>query len=77
LILTLGLTVPEAQLLALAAEKGRLSVALRNPDDMRVTEGLTDLTSASLTDSRTRANVQGVRKAGGPIRLESLGTNSP
>lgn len=77
LILTLSLTVPEAQLLALAAEKGRLSVALRNPDDVRVTEGLTDLTSASLVDSKTRANVQGVRKAGGPIRLESVQGPNP
>jgi pilus assembly protein CpaB len=70
LLLSLSLTIPEAQLLALAVEKGRLSVALRNPDDVRTTEGLADLTSSTLTDSKTRANVQGGRKSG-PIRLES------
>lgn len=32
-ILTLSLTVQEAQVLAIAAEKGSVSVALRNPDD--------------------------------------------
>ena len=70
LLLSLSLTIPEAQLLALAVEKGRISVALRNPDDVRVTEGLSDMTSNALTDSKQRATVQGGRKAG-PIRLES------
>jgi pilus assembly protein CpaB len=70
LILTLSLNVPEAQLLALAVEKGRLSVALRNPDDVRVTEGLSDLSSSTLTDSKTRGAVQGLRKTG-PIRLDA------
>ena len=72
LLLSLSLTVPEAQLLALAVEKGRLSVALRNPDDVRVTDGLVDMTSNALVDMKQRANVQGMRKSG-PIRLESQG----
>jgi pilus assembly protein CpaB len=70
LLLSLSLTVPETQLLSLAVEKGRVSVALRNPDDVRTTEGLADMTSNALTDSKARANVQGGRKSG-PIRLES------
>ena len=71
-ILTLSLNVPEAQLLALATEKGRLSVALRNPDDVRVAEGLSDMSSLTLTDTRSRTAVQAVRKVG-PVRLESQG----
>jgi pilus assembly protein CpaB len=76
LILSLSITVPEAQLLALALEKGRLSVALRNPDDVRVTEGITDMTTSALTDTKTRQSVQGQRKTA-PLRLESQGGNNP
>src|SRR5262249_29216551 len=47
-LLSLSLNVPEAQLLALAAEKGKISVALRNPDDVRVTEGMSDMPSSAL-----------------------------
>jgi pilus assembly protein CpaB len=72
LLLTLSITVQEAQLLALATEKGKLSVALRNPDDVRVTEGMSDLTSAALADAPIRSQVQGVRKSG-PVRIEAGG----
>lgn len=70
LLLTLSITVPEAQLLALATEKGKLSVALRNPDDVRVTEGMSDLSSAALADAPVRSQVQGARKSG-PVKIES------
>lgn len=75
-MLTLSLNVPEAQLLSLAVEKGHISVALRNPDDVRISEGLTDMTSTALTDTKARTAVQAVRKSG-PIRLESQGGNAP
>jgi len=72
LLLNLSLSVPEAQLLALAIEKGRISVALRNPDDVRVTDGVADLTSNTLTDLKTRKIVQDFRKTPtGPIKLPS------
>lgn len=73
LLLSLSLTVQEAQLLSLATEKGKLSVALRNPDDVRVTEGLSDMSSSALVDIQTRGQVQGVRKAGptGPVKIEA------
>jgi pilus assembly protein CpaB len=72
LLLTLSLTVQEAQLLALATEKGKLSVALRNPDDVRITEGLADLSSTALADVQTRGQVQSVRKTGsGPVKVEA------
>jgi pilus assembly protein CpaB len=72
LLLTLSLTVQEAQLLSLATEKGKLSVALRNPDDVRITEGLADLSSSALADIQTRGAVQSVRKTGtGPVKVEA------
>ncbi len=75
LLLNLSLTLPEAQLLSLAAEKGRISVALRNPDDVRITDSLADLNSNLLTDSKTRKTVQDFRKTPtGPVKLPSVGT---
>jgi len=70
MILSLSLTLPEAQLLALATEKGALTVALRNPDDVRVTEGMNDLSTSALTDSKRRGEVQNARRAG-PVKIES------
>ncbi len=69
--ITVSLHVPEAQLLALAIEKGHLSVALRSPDDPRITEGLADMTSSALTDPQSRAGVQSVRTR--PVLLEKGG----
>jgi len=69
--ITLSLHVPEAQLLALAQEKGHLSVALRGPDDPRVTEGLMDMNSTALTDPQSRAVVQSARVR--PMQLERGG----
>jgi pilus assembly protein CpaB len=75
LLLNMSLTLPEAQLLALAAEKGRISVALRNPDDVRITDSLADLNSNLLTDSKTRKTVQDFRKTPtGPVKLPSVST---
>lgn len=77
LILNLSLTIPEAQLVALAQEKGRLSVALRNPDDLKTTEGVADLNSNLLTDSKVRKAVQDFRKQPtGPIKLPSAATGA-
>ncbi|MFT3774336.1 MAG: Flp pilus assembly protein CpaB [Minicystis sp.] len=70
MILSLSITVPEAQLLALATEKGTITVALRNPDDVRVTEGMSDLNSSALSDTRRRGEVQNARRTG-PVKIES------
>jgi pilus assembly protein CpaB len=70
MILTVSLNVPEAQLLALAVEKGRISVAVRNPDDVRTTEGLSDLSSTALLNEQQRRAVQVIRQSpAAPIRL--------
>lgn len=74
LVLTLSLKLQEAQLVALATENGRLSVALRNPEDQRVVEGIPDLSSAALLDSRARTEIQDVRRGAprnaGPVKIQ-------
>ncbi|MFI5297352.1 MAG: Flp pilus assembly protein CpaB [Polyangiales bacterium] len=74
LLLHLSLNLPEAQLLALASDKGRIFVALRNPDDVRVTDGIADLSSKILTDPKDRKAVQDGRRApSAPVKLPSQG----
>jgi len=77
LLLNVSVNVPEAQLIQLAQEKGRLSVALRNPDDVKITEGVADLSSTLLTDAKGRKVVQDLRKTQptGPQALKMGGTN--
>lgn len=60
-VLTVSLTLPEAQILALAADRGRIAVALRNPDDQRTAERLPDINMTSIVDSKQRTAIQGVR----------------
>jgi pilus assembly protein CpaB len=75
-LLTLSLSLEEAQLLALATEKGHLSVAVRNPDDARVIDGLPDMPSSALFDSKSRSDLQRPRRtaaAAGPMRIDVSG----
>lgn len=68
--LTLSLRVEEAQLLALARERGTFSVILRRPDDTRIVEGAPELPISSLFDSSFRNELQQRRAlAQRPIRL--------
>lgn len=71
MLLTLSVNLQEAQLLALASEKGKLGVAVRNPDDQRIVEGIPDMSSTALTDTKARSEVQSIRK--GPVRLKGSG----
>src|SRR5436309_1278085 len=77
LLLNVSVNIPDAQLIQLAQEKGRLSVALRNPDDVKITEGLADLSSTLLTDAKGRKIVQDLRKTQptGPQALKIGGAN--
>jgi pilus assembly protein CpaB len=68
-LLTLSLPVTEAQLLALAQEKGRLAVALRNPEDQRTAVSIPDLNSQILFDAPKRSQ-GGMPHAGGPVDLQ-------
>lgn len=71
MVLTLSLHLQEAQLIALAVDKGEITVALRNPDDQRVAEKIPDMSSSALTDTKVREEVQNIRT--GPVRLEAGG----
>ncbi|HEX5658061.1 MAG TPA: Flp pilus assembly protein CpaB [Polyangiales bacterium] len=55
--LTLSLKMEEVQLLTLAREKGRLSVALRSPSDAKVIDNMPDLALTSLYDKEVRETV--------------------
>lgn len=68
-LLTLSVTPPEAQLLALATEKGRLMVALRNPTDQPRPQQ-PDLPSSTLLNVIEREQIKGIRRPTGPTRLE-------
>ncbi|MGH7284476.1 MAG: Flp pilus assembly protein CpaB [Polyangiaceae bacterium] len=63
-ILSLSLSLPEGQYIALAAERGRLSVALRNPNDQRTAERIPDITSNQLTD---KTAIVGIIHGGGRV----------
>ncbi len=73
-VLTLSLTLQEAQLLELAAQKGTLAVALRGPTDQRVSENIPALDSTALDDPEARERVRSYRQhqaPRGPTKLES------
>ncbi len=69
--LTLSLTLPEAQLLSLALERGRLSVAVRPPNDPGTLDDLPDLKASALLDTKVRSDVQRRPQPQGPIRIEA------
>jgi pilus assembly protein CpaB len=56
--LALSLSLQSSQIVQVASDKGKLSVALRSPDDVRIQEGLTDVNSSVLTKAIERAEVQ-------------------
>jgi len=56
-LLTLSVSLQEAQVLALAAEKGRLAVVLRPPNDQRVSATVNDVSSKQLFEAKERANL--------------------
>lgn len=70
--LTLSLSLPEAQLLSLALERARLSVAVRPPSDPGTVDDLPDLKASALRDTKVRADLQRRPSAPvGPVRIEA------
>jgi pilus assembly protein CpaB len=68
--LTLSLKTEEVQLLSLARERGTLSVALRDPSDTKIVEGIADMPLSVLYDKKSRETVQRRRaEAQLPVRL--------
>jgi pilus assembly protein CpaB len=70
----LSLSLQSSQVLAVATDKAKLSVALRAPDDVRIQEGLSDVSSASLAEHKERAVV--AKAKSGPARLEGTSGSS-
>jgi pilus assembly protein CpaB len=68
--LTLSLNLQQAQLIALAAERGHFSVALRNPDDQRTMDGIPDLGESALTEARSGGPIAARAAGPGPVRLK-------
>ncbi len=72
-LVTLSLTLSEAQVISLAAERGKLAVAVRHPDDQQKA-GVTDIHFDSLLDAKKRGEIRGVRAgASAPVNLTAGG----
>lgn len=54
---TLNATLEQAQLLAFASQRGRLSLIMRNPDDIAVLEGLPETTTADIIEVERRERI--------------------
>jgi pilus assembly protein CpaB len=72
-VLTLSLTLTEAQLIALAAERGRLAVAVRHPDDQQRTQGIPDVNVNQIVNPEERNRLKGVRGNAGPVDITARG----
>jgi Flp pilus assembly protein CpaB len=66
-LLTVSVSLQEAQVLGLALTIGRLMVVVRNSGDPRITEAPPDISRDDLTDATARQAMQSRRR---PIRLE-------
>jgi pilus assembly protein CpaB len=65
---TVGASVEQAQLITQAKERGRLSLSLRNPDDITLVEGLPETTGADVArGASSGAGSQKVSSARGSI----------
>jgi pilus assembly protein CpaB len=73
-LLTLSLSLEETQIVAMAVERGRLSVVVRNPDDPGVQNDIPDFKASALVDVKGRVQAQARAHARGnanaPVRIE-------
>lgn len=74
-VLTLSLTLTEAQIIALAADRGRLAVVVRHPDDQQRTSGIVDVNLHQIVTPEERAKLRNVRSGAptGPINITGGG----
>jgi pilus assembly protein CpaB len=54
---TLSATLEQAQLLAFASQRGRLTLIMRNPEDIAVLDGLGETTTADIIEEERRARI--------------------
>jgi pilus assembly protein CpaB len=71
--ITLSVSLAEGQLLALAMQRGQLTVVVRNPQDQTIAEAPPELSPSTLNDLQRRPVVAGGahRLTGAPIKLEA------
>lgn len=70
-LLTLSLSLEETQIVALAVERGRLSVVVRNPDDPGIQNDIPDVKASALVEAKARVQARGrARNANAPVRIE-------
>ncbi len=65
---TLSATIQESALLVFAQDRGRLSLVLRNPDDIAVVEGLPETSMNDIIQSRGRVHAVSNQPAAAPTR---------
>ena len=72
-MITVSVSLQESQLLALAMEKGTLSVVVRNPQDQNITESPANVTAAALSDLTQRPAIQSSRRrAPSPTQVKDI-----
>jgi pilus assembly protein CpaB len=59
--LAVSLSLQNSQILQVAADKGKLAVALRGPNDVRVQESMPDISSTILTEVLARTQIKSSR----------------
>ncbi|HTE51116.1 MAG TPA: Flp pilus assembly protein CpaB [Kofleriaceae bacterium] len=69
---TLGVTVAQAQVVAFSTDRGRLSLVLRNPDDIAMLDGIPDTTVEKILDAERHA-----RPGAAPPPASPSGASSP
>jgi pilus assembly protein CpaB len=72
-LLTISLNLQEAQLLALALERGRISVAVRSPEDPWTQNDVPDVKASALLDVKTRAELQRGVRPQAPVKIQATG----
>jgi pilus assembly protein CpaB len=77
--LTLSVSLPEAQLLAAASERGALSVVVRSPDDTRTADRVPNVTIGSMNDLPQHDELRAMRHNGvsAPREVRSAGDLHP
>ena len=73
---TLSAGIEQAQLIAFASDRGRLTLIMRNPDDIEVLEGIPETSTADIIEPARRERVQRTRPREtatptGPVRIQS------
>lgn len=67
-VLTVSVSLPEAQLLGLAQNVGRIMAVVRNTGDPRTVDAPPDVSRAELSDATVRQAAQNIRQR--PVRLD-------